>query len=148
MMIPRDVEEETENLKLKKVEITNKMNLTTDYDEKEEMKENVNKIQRQIEILERLKKTRRDNEEAYLKAKAFLDGFRARGQLSQKDSEFLSLMEFVIKGFKNHGNDIITAFENQVRFTEVFNNLQTKVNNLEKEINQLRTTLDKMYQDR
>jgi len=54
-MIPRDVEEEIENLKLKKVEIVNKMNLTTDYDEKEEMKESVDKIQRQIEILERLK---------------------------------------------------------------------------------------------
>ena len=102
----------------------------------------------QEEALERLKKTRRDNEEAYLKAKAFLDGFRARGQLSQKDSEFLSLMEFVIKGFKNHGNDIITAFENQVRYREVFNNLQVKVINLEEEIRQLRITLDRMYQDR
>jgi len=102
----------------------------------------------QEEALERLKKTRRDNEDAYLKAKAFLDGFRARGQLSQKDSEFLSLMEFVIKGFKNHGNDIITAFENQVRYREVFNNLQEKVINIEEEIRQLRITLDRMYQDR
>ena len=102
----------------------------------------------QEEALERLKKTRRDNEDAYLKAKAFLDGFRARGQLSQKDSEFLSLMEFVIKGFKNHGNDIITAFENQVRSRAVFNNLQVKVINIEEEIRQLRITLDRMYQDR
>jgi len=102
----------------------------------------------QEEALQRLQKTRRENEEAYLKAKAFMDGFRARGQLSQKDSEFLFLLEFVIKGFKNHGNDIITAFENQVRFNEAFNNLQTKVNDLEKEIQQLRITLDKMYHDR
>ena len=102
----------------------------------------------QEEALERLKKTRKENEEAYLKAKAFMDGFRARGQLSQKDSEFLFLMEFVIKGFKNHGNDIITAFENQVRFTEAFNNLQAKVNDLENEVQQLKLTLDKMYQDR
>ena len=102
----------------------------------------------QEEALQRLQKTRRENEEAYVKAKAFLEGFRARGQLSQKDSEFLFLMEFVIKGFKNHGNDIITAFENQVRFNEAFNNLQAKVNDLEKEIHQLRATLDKMYQDR
>jgi hypothetical protein len=100
------------------------------------------------EALQRLQKTRKENEQAYLKAKAFLEGFRARGQLSQKDSEFLFLLEFVIKGFKNHGNDIITAFENQVRLTEAFNNLQTKVNDLEKEIQQLRMTLDKMYQDR
>jgi hypothetical protein len=102
----------------------------------------------QEEALQKLKRTRNENEEAYLKAKAFLEGFRARGQLSQKDSEFLFLMEFVIKGFKNHGNDIITAFENQVRFNEAFNNLQAKVNDLEQEIRQLRATLDKMYQDR
>jgi archaellum component FlaC len=102
----------------------------------------------QEEALQRLQKTRKENEEAYLKAKAFLDGFRARGQLNQKDSEFLFLMEFVIKGFKNHGNDIITAFENQVRFTESFNNLQDKVNNLQEDIQQLRKTIDRMYQDR
>ncbi len=68
--------------------------------------------------------------------------------MSQKDSEFLFLMEFVIKGFKKHGNDIITAFENQVRHTEAINTLHIKVNDLEKEIRQLRITLDKMYQDR
>jgi len=83
-----------------------------------------------------------------VKAKAFMDGFRARGQLSQKDNEFLFLLEFVIKGFKNHGNDIITAFENQVRFNEAFNNLLAKVNDLEQEIRQLKATLDKMYQDK
>jgi len=105
-------------------------------------------LMNQEEALERLKKTRKENEEAYLKAKAFMDGFRARGQLSQKDSEFLFLMEFVIKGFKNHGNDIITAFENQVRFTEAFNNLQAKVNDIEDDIRELRKTLDKMYHDR
>ncbi|MCW4034268.1 MAG: hypothetical protein NWF03_02765 [Candidatus Bathyarchaeota archaeon] len=100
------------------------------------------------EALEQLKKTRKENEESYLKAKAFIDGFRARGQLSKKDSEFLYLMEFVIKGFKNHGNDIITAFENQVRFTDAFNNLQNRITDLEDDIAQLRKTLDKMYQDR
>ena len=102
----------------------------------------------QEEALERLKKTRLENERSYLKAKAFLDGFRARGQLSQKDSEFLYLMEFVIKGFKNHGNDIITAFENQVKYREALNNLHLKVNDLEKQIYQLRMTFYKMYQDK
>jgi hypothetical protein len=102
----------------------------------------------QEEALKRLQQTRRENEEAYLKAKAFMDGFRARGQLSQKDNELLFLLEFVIKGFKNHGNDIITAFENQLRFTEALNNLQTKLVDTEQEILQLKNTLDKMYQDR
>jgi len=102
----------------------------------------------QYSSLEKLKKTRRENEEAYLKVKAFLEGFRARGQLSQRDDEFLVLMEFVIKGFKNHGNDIITAFENQVRFNETITEMQSKITNLEKQINLLQTTLDRMYQDR
>ena len=98
--------------------------------------------------LERLQKIRKENDEAYIKAKAFLDGFRARGQLSQKDKEFLFLMEFVIKGFKNHGSDIITAFENQVRFNEVISNFQTKINELEQQISQLKQTLDKKAQDK
>ena len=105
-------------------------------------------IMDQEEALQRLQKTRKENEDSYLKAKAFLDGFRARGPLSQKDSEFLFLMEFVIKGFKNHGNDIITAFENQVRYTEAVNTLHLKVNDLEHEIHQLRITLDRIYQDK
>jgi hypothetical protein len=102
----------------------------------------------EAEALQKLQKTRKENDEAYLKAKAFIEGFRARGQLSQKDNEFLFLMEFVIKGFKNHGNDIITAFENQVRFNEAFNNLVAKVNDLEQEIRQLKAAIDKMCQDR
>ena len=102
----------------------------------------------QEDALQRLQKTRRENEEAYLKVKAFLDGFRARGQLNQKDNEFLFLLEFVIKGFKNHGNDIITAFENQVRFTDALNNLQSKVNEIEQNLRQLRMTIDRMYQDK
>jgi hypothetical protein len=55
MILPKDMEEEIEKLKTMKVEIANKMNLTTDYDEKEEMRENMEKIQRQIEVLERMK---------------------------------------------------------------------------------------------
>ena len=102
----------------------------------------------QEEALQKLQQTRKENEEAYLKAKAFMDGFRARGQISQQDSEMLYLIEFVIKGFKNHGNDIITAFEHQVKLTESFNNLQKRMNDLEQEIQDLRKTLDKMYQDR
>ncbi|PVX27644.1 MAG: hypothetical protein CW716_01230 [Candidatus Bathyarchaeum sp.] len=102
----------------------------------------------QKQALQRLQKIRKENDEAYLKAKAFMDGFRARGQLSKEDNEMLFLMEFVIKGFKNHGSDIITAFENQVRFNEVINNFQTKLNELEEEIQHLKKTLDKMYQDK
>jgi hypothetical protein len=55
MVSPKDVEEEIEKLKMMKVEIANKMNLTTDYDEREEMRENMERLQGQIEILEKVK---------------------------------------------------------------------------------------------
>jgi hypothetical protein len=55
MILPKDMDEEIEKLKMMKVEIANKMNLTTDYDEREEMRESMDRIQRQIEVLERVK---------------------------------------------------------------------------------------------
>jgi hypothetical protein len=100
------------------------------------------------QALQRLQKIRKENDEAYLKAKAFMDGFRARGQLTKEDNDMLFLMEFVIKGFKNHGSDIITAFENQVRFNEVINNFQTRINEMEEELQQIKQTLDKMCHDK
>ena len=54
-MLKSDVEEEIEKLKEKKVEITNKMNLITGFDEKEELKGEIDRIQEQIETLEKFK---------------------------------------------------------------------------------------------
>jgi len=54
-MLRTDVEEEIEKLKTKKIEITNKMNLTTNFDEKEELGDELKRIQKQIEILEKLR---------------------------------------------------------------------------------------------
>ena len=50
-----DIEDEIERLKMKKVEITHKINMTEYVDEKEEYMKGLEIIQRQIDILERLK---------------------------------------------------------------------------------------------
>ena len=50
-----DIEDEIERLKMKKVEITHKINMTEYVDEKEEYMEGLELIQRQIDILEKLK---------------------------------------------------------------------------------------------
>lgn len=50
-----DIDDEIERLKMKKVEITHKINLTEFVDEKEEYMKDLEIIQRQIDILERLK---------------------------------------------------------------------------------------------
>ena len=51
-----DIESEIEKLRLKKVELTNKLNIEYDFDEKEEIRKEVQSIQRQIDTLERYKK--------------------------------------------------------------------------------------------
>ncbi len=55
-MLVEDVEDEIEKLKVRKIELTNKMNMTTSFDDKEEMKADISRIDEQIEILEKLKK--------------------------------------------------------------------------------------------
>ena len=51
----KDIEEEIEKLKLRKIEITNKMNMSTSFDDKEDLKQDVSRITEQIQLLEKLK---------------------------------------------------------------------------------------------
>ena len=50
-----DIEDEIERLKMKKVEITHKLNMTEYVDEKEDYIKELEIIQKQIDILERMK---------------------------------------------------------------------------------------------
>lgn len=51
-----DIEEEIEKLKLRKIELTNRMNMTTSFDDKEDLKQDISRITAQIELLEKFKK--------------------------------------------------------------------------------------------
>jgi len=51
-----DVEEEIEKLKVRKIELTNRMNMTTAFDDKEDLKQDISRITAQIDILEKFKK--------------------------------------------------------------------------------------------
>lgn len=58
-MTPEEIDEiaeEIEKLKLKKVELTNKMNMTTSFDDKEDLKQDIARINAQIDILGKFKK--------------------------------------------------------------------------------------------
>lgn len=55
-MLENELEREIERLKMKKVELTNKMNLTISFDEKEDYMKEIEIIQKQIEVLEKFKK--------------------------------------------------------------------------------------------
>lgn len=50
-----DIDDEIERLKMKRVEITHRLNMSEFVDEKEEYTKELETIQRQIEILERMK---------------------------------------------------------------------------------------------
>lgn len=51
-----EIEAEIERLKSKKVELVSKLNLTEDFEEKEQLQEKLKRIETQISMLERLKK--------------------------------------------------------------------------------------------
>ena len=50
-----EIEREIEKLKAKKVELLGKMNLTHDFDEKERYEMEIERIDKQIKLLERMK---------------------------------------------------------------------------------------------
>lgn len=50
-----DIAEEIERLKMKKVEITHRLNLAEFVDEKQDYADELKRIERQIQVLERLK---------------------------------------------------------------------------------------------
>lgn len=54
-MRQEDIEAEIEKLKSRKIELTNKMNMTTSFDDKEELKQDIGRITAQIQLLEKLK---------------------------------------------------------------------------------------------
>jgi hypothetical protein len=49
-----EIEQEIEKLKLKKIELLGKLNITSDFDEKEEYEREIERINRQIKLLESL----------------------------------------------------------------------------------------------
>ena len=55
MMFSKDIEDEIERLKAKKLELTNKINLTSDFEEREDLRAQVKKIEEQIRTLEKFK---------------------------------------------------------------------------------------------
>ena len=54
-MSMNEIEKEIERLKMKKVELLGKMNMTHDFDEKAEYEKEIEKIDKQIKLLEKMK---------------------------------------------------------------------------------------------
>lgn len=55
-MLKEDIDKEIEKLKGKKVELTSRLNLINNFDEKEELQNEIEIIQKQIDVLEKFKR--------------------------------------------------------------------------------------------
>jgi len=54
-MMRSDVNEEIDRLKARKIELSNRVNMTTSFDEKDELKEDIGRLNAQISTLEKLR---------------------------------------------------------------------------------------------
>jgi hypothetical protein len=55
-VLSEDVRGEIDKLRARRLELTNRMNMTTSFDEKDVIREDLLRITRQIEVLEKLAK--------------------------------------------------------------------------------------------
>lgn len=55
-MLGQEAEEEIEKLKIKKVELENRIALVQEFEEKEQLESEIKNLEKQIDILEKLKK--------------------------------------------------------------------------------------------
>ena len=53
-MMKEDVKDEIDKLRSRRLELTNRMNMTTSFDEKEVIREDLERIGKQIDVLEKL----------------------------------------------------------------------------------------------
>ena len=98
------------------------------------------------EISRKLEEAKKQKEKAYTIIKGMIKGVRL-GKLGQKNP-FLSIIETMFDGFNNIWKEIFFSLELQLQTTQRFDNLETQVSRLEKDMLQFRQTLDKMVQDK
>lgn len=99
------------------------------------------------EDLRKLREFQKQREKSYIELKGMLEGIRLQ-KLNRTDEALLKLAEFMIDGFKNLGDDVYGALEQQIRINQRVSSLDARMKELENNILQLRETLDKLFQAR
>ena len=99
------------------------------------------------DALRSLEEWKKRKEKDYIELKGVLKGFQM-GKLNPLERSFVKLLEMMTKGFNNISDNIILAFELEIATIQKANSLETRIEELETNILQLRETLDKMFQAR
>ena len=97
------------------------------------------------EDLRKLREFQKQREKSYIEIKGMLKGIRLQ-KLNRTDEALLKLVELMIDGFKNLGDDVYGALEQQIRINQRVSSLDARMKELENNILHLRETLDKLFQ--
>ncbi len=100
------------------------------------------------EVIRELNEKLKKREKTHTKFKGFVEGLKAGGQLTQTEKDMLWIIEYVIDGFKNSWDDIVSTLKLQLQTTKRVSSLETKMSEIESNVLQLRQTLDRMVQDK
>ena len=90
--------------------------------------------------IRRLKEEKKVREEAYVKLKGMIEGLRLT-KLTTAEEGFLKVFETMANGFKNIGDWLVYLYESQIRLTQ-------RIENLEKEVEQIKTFQDTLEKNR
>lgn len=93
------------------------------------------------EELDRIEIQKQEREKAYIEFKGMLKGARATGRLDPQERTIFQLLESMIDGFKGVGDAIENLWERNV-------SLSLRAEILEKQVGNLKTTLDTFTENR
>ena len=92
------------------------------------------------DTLQNLKREREEREKAYTEIRGIIKGVRL-ARLSETDENFLKIFEFILEGFKTLADQINTLFEGEIH-------LARRIETLEKDVKQLKETIDTLMENR
>jgi len=87
---------------------------------------------------------RKRREEAYTRVRGIIKGIQLGAELNTTEENFLTLVEFVMDALKTTGDDITKIHEQQIFMIRKFENVEKRIGELEKGINQLTTTVGEL----
>ena len=99
------------------------------------------------EEIRRIEKDKKDIETVKAEFRAKLEGMRL-ATLNPNEKDFLTILESIVSGFITIGEGLLSSKEEQLRMTQNFNSLESRIKTLEQEMIALKNSLDTLNQNR
>jgi len=91
---------------------------------------------------------RRRREEAYTRVRGIIKGIQLGAELNTTEENLLTLLEFIMDALKTTGDDLTKIHEEQIFMIRKIENVEQRIDELEKGINQLTITVSKLVDDK